>query len=451
MIENETMRNKAAGMEQSIASSREPSLSRRPAAAPAAAACVAASVETAAALSRAPSSGSWLRSNRLPRAGAWLACFAVAVLLAGCGDFFAKSAGTTGSGTGSGSGTNTSTSDYLYVANESTTPRIAGFSLANGALASTPNSPYTPGDLPLALAITPSGSLLYVAGELQGILVYIVNSNGSLSIGNSGAPVFAVSAQALAIDPTGQWLLVVQNQLNGGAPLLSVFSINTSNGLLTQASTASSIALDGGTASQLTFVPSSTSTHLVYVTLGTDGTDALTFDTATGTLSKLNVRLNPLGNAYADNSLATNPAGNLLFISETGAGAVRGFTVNADGTLTGAGAPTVVGTGIGSVFVDATGAYLYAADRVANKIHAFSIAATGALTEISGSPYATGATPTAIVEDHSKGYLAVTCQGGSPDLELFPIDSTTGALGTPIQAATAATSPAGASSIVASP
>ena len=100
--------------------------------------------------------------------------------------------------------------------------------------------------------------------------------------------------------------------------------------------------------------------------------------------------------------------------------------------------------------VDATGAFLYVANSAANTISAYTLASTGALTPISGSPFATGAGPTDLAEDNTKGYLGVVCSGGTPDLELFAINATTGALTRALTESTGSVNPAGAYALVAS-
>ncbi len=372
-------------------------------------------------------------------------CAAASTVLTGCGKFFAKADGDTGTGTGTGS-----TTDQLYIANNNANLNtIAGFNLTSGALTATTNSPYLLGQTPSVLALTPTNSLLYVGSVLTGIYVYVVNSDGSLTLGNSGAAVANVGAASIAIDPTGSWLLAFQDQVSGTAPVVSVFAINKTTGVLTTA--GSPIALDPGTAGQLVFVPSTTTTNLVYASLGTGGIDALSFNTSSGNLGTLSVHYNTLGNAYSTNGLAVNPAGTFLYAGETGANGVRSFTINANGTLAElASSPSSPGTGGTAVLVDATGGYLYSADTALGTISAFSIGATGALTPLATPTYTAGIGPIAMVEDNTKGYLAVVNDGGTPDLEVFPLDATTGALGTPVTASTGSTDPAQAYAIAGS-
>jgi 6-phosphogluconolactonase (cycloisomerase 2 family) len=363
-----------------------------------------------------------------------IASFLMAVSLSGCGKFFAKVTTTT---------TTTGTGDYLYVANANTSlDTIAGFSLAGGALSATASSPYQLTSVPSTLAITPSNSILFVGSELGGVYAYLVGSKGGLTLSGTGA-VASVSATSLAVDSTGNWLLALQSA--GTAPLLTVFAIDTTTGALT---TQGSLSLNTGTSGSLYFLPGTT---FLYATLGTGGVEGLSFDSTTGVVSTLSVLINPRGTAYADQRLAGDPTGKFLFVTETGTNGVRSFSIDANGVPTEvAGSPVATGLGVGAVRVDSTGTFLYAANSAANTISAFTIGTTGALTAIAGSPFPTGSSPSDMAEDHSKGYLAVVCSGGTPDLELFPI-ATTGVLGTAISQSTGgAVSPAGAYALVAS-
>ncbi len=392
----------------------------------------------ASGLQTGPASGAAERRSRR-RVGRLLAATLLpSLLLSGCGSFFGKSTTTTTT-------TPTSTTDHLYVANNNTSlDTVAGFSLSSGALTATASSPYLLGVVPTTLAITPSNSILYVGSEAGGIFAYLVGSAGGLTLSGSGNTASA-APQAMAVDSTGQWLLVMQAGLTNAA--ISAFPINTSTGALSNAT--STVTLDAGTAESMVLVPNS---NLIYASLGTTGVDAVTFDSSTGALAKLSFILNPKGSAYADVGVATNPAGTFLFVTETGTNGVRSFTIN---TSTGiptevTGSPASAGSGVGAVMVDRTGAFLYAANKFDNTISAYSITSTGALTAISGSPFKTGTSPLGLAEDNTKGYLAVACLGGSPDLQLFTIAATTGALTSALTQSTGSTTPAGAYAVVAS-
>jgi 6-phosphogluconolactonase (cycloisomerase 2 family) len=100
------------------------------------------------------------------------------------------------------------------------------------------------------------------------------------------------------------------------------------------------------------------------------------------------------------------------------------------------------------VLVDSTGSYVYVANSGSNNISAFLLSPTGALTAISGSPFSTGTTPVSLAEDTSDAFIAVACSGGSPDMQVFSISTTTPGALTSFATATTGTDPTGASVVV---
>ena len=101
------------------------------------------------------------------------------------------------------------------------------------------------------------------------------------------------------------------------------------------------------------------------------------------------------------------------------------------------------------MLVDSTGSYVYVANRTEGNISAFLLTNSGALTAIAGSPFSTGSLPVEMVEDKTKTYIAVVCAGGSPDLQVFTIGTTTPGALTSLGTATTGTDPTEASSIAA--
>jgi 6-phosphogluconolactonase (cycloisomerase 2 family) len=89
------------------------------------------------------------------------------------------------------------------------------------------------------------------------------------------------------------------------------------------------------------------------------------------------------------------------------------------------------------VQLDATGRYLYVANRTDGTISGYGIGAGGVLTALSGSPYASGTLVTSLARDSSGKYLFAAAAGGSPDLTMYSFDAT--AAGRLDQATTATT------------
>lgn len=375
--------------------------------------------------------------KRLSRIAAVLAPLCVVLCLAGCGKFFIDT------NTGGGGGGGTSTGNYFYVANSSATASVAGFAVGTSNLSNTSNSPYALGVAPDAIAVTPNGSYIYVATLAGAIYGYSVGSNGVLRLLNGGnALITNVSPTALRVDPSGNWLIVADP-----APEAFVFSINLSNGLLTQK--GSQLFLDTGAPNHIVFTPNN---GLVYISLGTGGVDICTFNQSTGALTKTNQILRTQGTGYADNGLAVDPAGKYLFVAETGGKGLREFSIATSGALTEmTGSPFQTGLGPAVVLVDSTGSYVYVANRTDGTISAFTLSATGGLTAITGSPFATGAQPSDLAEDTANSHLGVACTGGGPDFQVFTIGSSTSATpgGLTTFAKTTGSNPSGAFAVVA--
>src|ERR1700678_2508650 len=93
--------------------------------------------------------------------------------------------------------------DYIYVGNGNDT-FIAGFGVSTtGALSVLSGSPYNNGIAAQSLAVTPANTFLY-AGTTNGIYLYAINSNGSITVQNSGNAVAQdVVPTAMQVDSTG--------------------------------------------------------------------------------------------------------------------------------------------------------------------------------------------------------------------------------------------------------
>ncbi len=124
-------------------------------------------------------------------------CCLLLLGVTGC-DFFVPQ-------TNSGGATNTG--DYLYVGNGNNT-YIAGFGVSSaGALSVLTSSPYNNGVAAQSLAVNPANTFLY-AGTTNGIYVYAINSDGSITVQNSGnAAAQDVVPTAMQVDSTGGYLL----------------------------------------------------------------------------------------------------------------------------------------------------------------------------------------------------------------------------------------------------
>lgn len=362
----------------------------------------------------------------------------VTLALTGCGQFFPPLSSSGGGGSGSASG------DYIYVGNTGTNPlTLAGFSIASSALSTISGSDWQVSLVPTALAVTPNDTYLYLGSAAGGIYVYTIASNGSVTLANDGAPVATgVSPSVLRVDPTGKWLLGASSF----AGQAYVYQIGN-GGTLTAISSSVVTLNSGNPATDLEISPSGS---YVFVSCGTAGVYEMSFNTDTGALAQINGVLNTKTADAADNGMAISPNGDFLFVAETVTGGVRVLSIGTNGVLTEeSGSPYKTDTSAYAVLVDSTGSYVYVANRTAGTVSAFLLTNSGALSSISGSPFTTGSLPVALVEDKTDAYIAVVCAGGSPDLQVFSISSTTAGALTAFATAKTGTDPTEATSIAA--
>ncbi len=366
----------------------------------------------------------------------WMAGIGL-LALCGCGNFFTSQNSGTGTGTGSGTG-NTSAGDVLYVANL-TAANILAYSVSStGALTAVSGSPYAPGEPPTAMAITPGNTFLYVASA-TGILGYSIGSGGVLTALNSGTALVAdvLASTAMVVDTTGNYLFAAGIDLASGTntPEVGVYQIDTSTGALTEIS-GSPLAVpngNGSTSSAPTQLYMAPNNQYLYLTLASGGTDILSFTESTPSLGvpTSNNLVNLSTGGTSQNNVVANAASTLLFMTETGTG-VRVFTIGTGGALSEIkGSPFAAGTGATGIALNAAGTNLYVTNKGSGTVSGFSVAAAGTvgtLTALSGSPYTVGTLPYSLSLDQSGSFLAVANSGGTPDLGVYSMNATTGAL-----------------------
>ena len=376
-----------------------------------------------------------------------LVCFLLAGL-SGCNSgFFTKG--------GSSSGGTTNTGDYLYVANTNNT-YLAGFGFSStGTLSVLSNSPYNNGIAAQSLAVNPANTFLYVA-TTNGIYVYLINSNGSITVQNSGTVAAQdMVATSMQVDSTGGYLLAAGISTATSSQAIGIYQIDSSTGLLT-ALTGSPLALYTGPSTSPSVVaptsmlitPNNTS---VYVSLGSLGVQVLTLGSGGGlSAGTAPTLLSPVtaSTSPQDWGLASDPKSAFLFVTEINTG-LRVFSIGTGGSLSEvSGSPYAVGTGPTGVILDTTGSYVYVANKGSNNISAFTLAAaSGKLTAVTGSPFGSGGQlPIAMVNDNSKTYIAVINSGangttGNSDVQVFKFDATVDGQLDAVSSATTGTDP----------
>ena len=269
------------------------------------------------------------------------------------------------------------------------------------------------------ITVHPSNKFLYIPDGSE-TLAYTIGTNGFLQP-VTGSPFNLSTGSTLKFTPNGNF-----GYSNTGAE----FSVNTTSGALTQIGTATvgHIPYDAAL---------SPSGGFLYIPNLQDATiSAFTVNQTTGALTEIT------GSPFADGdvepaAVVVSPSGKLLFVanfSTNNAGSISVFTIN---TTTGALTPITGSPFAGSgpangISIDPTGKFLYVA---ANGVDAYAInQTTGALAPISGSPYTTPAEPFGVTVDPSGKFLYASIFGNltttqtSPDVITYSINTTTGAL-----------------------
>ena len=253
--------------------------------------------------------------------------------LTGCAGFFVYP------GT-SGSSTSSTVTNYAYVSNSASgATYLNGYNLSAGTLTTaTTGSPYVLGYTPIAMAVTPANTFLYVAVDAalgttsipSGMYVYSIGTGGALTIANSGTAVGAGSYTAMDISPDGQWLFA----LDASGLLMYEYQINASTGALTLGNT---ISITPGNTNAVTpvAVKVSPTANFVVATLGTAGDVIYSFNTSTGLLGSTISTINTASSSIGDYAVAIDSSNNIYLARTTGVALY---------TATSLGAPTQVNT-----------------------------------------------------------------------------------------------------------
>jgi 6-phosphogluconolactonase len=402
---------------------------------------------------------------RIGRAGElrqWVVVVVAAVLplLTGCSGFFVPESAS-GGGTGGGGATGNS----VYVVNTARSS-LTGYSIipAVPATAETPTTPAVPatpaaltiitglptapGYVPVSMVVNPGNTFLYVSA-VNGIHLYAINSNGSLTIPAVNPIPAGVYALSMAISPDGQWLIA----LDGTTQQLDVFQITALTGALTSSATPTavySIQVGTWTPSSVRISPNG---QLIFAALGTGGDAIFTFNTSTGMAVNTGI-LNVPTTTTSDFGLAIDSKSAFLYIARSGTqGGVAVYSIGANGVLGAvSGSPFAAGSGTYDVTLDSTGTYVYAANRTDGTISGFTIvpgttAGGLKLTPLSSSPYTSGIGVQSLGFDSTGQYLLAAAVGGLPDLTMYQLDAAVPGQLDQVATEVTDTDPAGASAV----
>lgn len=345
--------------------------------------------------------------------------------LGGCANFFVKPNTTTTTTTTTTSST-TNTGDFAYVANSSAgTTYLSEYNVGGGSLTSIGS--LSLGYVPVALAVAPSNSFLYVASAPgstnPGVFLYNIASGGELTAAHSGTALATDTVAAMTVSPDGNWLFTVD--VDGIT--MNEYQVNTSTGGLTLASTITlpgvSCVLGTGTpVSQNCTVAVSPSEQYAVVALGTSGDAVFTYSSASGiTGSGFNTISSgfSLSNYTGDFSVVLDD-NDYAYIARTSSLAVYAL----GSTITSEGAIQASGTAPRGITLNKTYNYAFAANEGSGTISSYSIGTSGSLTQTTGSPFTGPSNVSALAVDNTGAYLVAVGYDSSAGVRLYSLSST---------------------------
>jgi len=288
---------------------------------------------------------------------------------------------------------------FLYVACTHRTNPSAGYvyaySINSSTGALTLISSYSTGANSISVKVDPDGKYLYVAnGDYsipadRTVHVYTINSDGSLTFKttiNTGS-----GPCSMAVDPTNKFLYILESYA------YDILAYTIGDGTYSSIDTYTASPGTSGYPSAIVIHPNGKYSYSVHG--GTSGgIYAYAIDGATGALGSL-VTYSP---GYASlNDITIHRGGKFVYITVSGGndGYILLYTADADtGVLTPVSSTYISYKGSTSPSVDPGGKFLYITNWNSAKVSVYSIdEVTGALTEISGSPFSTGSSPQSII------------------------------------------------------
>jgi len=258
------------------------------------------------------------------------------------------------------------------------------------------------------LVADPQVRFLFVS-DFTGSLVRVFSlntSNGRLTeVTGSPFPLDASGPRGLVTDAGGKFLFVADFNSNE----ISVFNIGSS-GALTRVTGSPFFVVGGSSPAFLLLHPSGNFLYASNLNSPTGAISAFSINATTGALTQISGSPFPTaGSSPGPSIMASDPAGKFLYVSLGGTAnpnnQVAAFTVNSStGALTSiAGSPVTVGR-------DPQG-----------------LPVIGVLTPITGSPFTANNAPSRVVIDPSGKFLDVTNNVGG-DISVFAINASAGVL-----------------------
>ncbi len=288
-------------------------------------------------------------------------------------------------------------------------------------------------------SLTADSSVTGVGGQPTAILLnrhhaYVLNSASAtqpgsiteLNVGGKGAlspartatalsnttlsatpPATGLNPRAMATDPANKFVFVA----NQGSNSISVYQVDSSTGLLTEV-TGSPFAT-GAAPSGV----AAAATAIIVANQGAGTASVYTFDQN----GKLTLAGTPVPAGTSPTSVDVDSSGKLVYIADSAGNSVTAFTLSGSTLSAVAGSPFAAGTT--PVHVRVVGSNLFVANAGSNNVSAYAInTGSGVLTAASGSPFAAGTAPVYSAAGNSGKTLFVANQGSS-NISAFQVGS----------------------------
>jgi 6-phosphogluconolactonase (cycloisomerase 2 family) len=320
----------------------------------------------------------------------------------------------------------TYTPKFVYVADDDDSA-VGGYTVdANtGNLTAVPGSPFSSGTNDASVAVDPSGRFAYTA-NFNGMNAsgYTINAVSGALTAMANSP-FAAMMEPLSVtvDPSGRFAYVA----NFFSNTISGYSINASTGTLTALSRS---PYNTGTNTEpFSLVIDPAGRFLCTANAFANSVESFSIDPTSGNLTAISAT----ATGMSPESVVVDPSGRFVYVASQD-GMVSAYTLSSSGALAQiTGSPYRAGFTTVSVAVDPSGRFVYAANYGNGSRASFDVAAftlnpnTGGLMAITGSPFATGAMPRSVTVEASGNFVYVANTGDN-DVSAYTIDQASGAL-----------------------
>ncbi|MGB8965284.1 MAG: beta-propeller fold lactonase family protein [Candidatus Cybelea sp.] len=331
--------------------------------------------------------------------------------------------------------------EFAYVTNLSSN-NVSAYAInaSTGALTQLTGSPFAAGYQPTSVAVDANGKFLYVAnnGSVSGhysgnVSAYAINAHTGVLTPIKGSPFPAGDGPTgVATDPTGKFAYVT----NYASFNVSAYAVNSRTGALKQVHGS---PFNAGPHAPLTAVAVDHAGRFVYVTdLGRSYPYSIgrvygyTINARTGALTR--IKGSPFEAGYGPDSLAIDPAGKFVYVTNYGSGDVSGYSINANtGFLTQvAGSAFEANTYASGVAIGPNGKFVYV--PTAFQVYAYAIdPLTGALALVQRASAPGTVNAVAIDPTGKFAYVTASVNGSSyhGGVSAYAINASSGTL-TPV-------------------